>query len=163
MICIRSYNPTVFKDLERLEEIRALIKGHGYETSLENLKISIKTLLEKASNQLFIAETPKKIVGFVALAIHPLIVTPFNRCRIEILIVDKYYRRQGIGKQLMEEAEKYALTENVSIMDLTSSLKREQNGAHAFYNNLGYDNEQGQEKRVYFRKRIRKNPRGTTV
>tara|TARA_R110002050_G_scaffold298723_1_gene462548 strand:- start:738 stop:1151 length:414 start_codon:yes stop_codon:yes gene_type:complete len=130
MINICDYNSNDFKNSEKLESIRALIKGHGYDIYLDKLQISLQTLLSFPLNQLFVSEKDKKIVGFVALAIHPLIVTPFNRCRIEILIVDKNHQRQGIGKQLVAEAEKYALTENVSIMDLSSSLKREQKGAH---------------------------------
>lgn len=95
-------------------------------------------------------------MGYIAIAFHHLLVTSHYRCRIENLIIDVSYRRKGIGKELVVFAEKYALSCNATIMDVTSSDKRKKDGAHDFYKSVGYINNPP-EKRTYFRKRIKEN------
>jgi ribosomal protein S18 acetylase RimI-like enzyme len=56
---------------------------------------------------------------------------------IENLVVDKQYRKKGIGKALMQELEKYAKERNCTqILFITEANRKE---AILFYESLGYD------------------------
>jgi len=52
--------------------------------------------------------------------------------------VDGSHRRQGIGRTLISEAEKWANEQQCSVVRLWSSVGRTK--AHRFYEQLGYTN-----------------------
>ena len=54
------------------------------------------------------------------------------------LVVDKNHRKKGIGRTLMEHAERWAKEQGCSIVRLSSSSNR--TTAHRFYEVLGYTN-----------------------
>ena len=139
---------------EDLGAVSLLIQQLGYDIPLESLRHNLSTFLNFPENQIFVVDINDKIVGYVALAIHHMIVVNFNRCRIENLVVNQKHRRKGIARALLNYTEHYALSKKVSILDVSSSLKRK-NG-HVLYKTLGYDNG-GREERAYFRKRIQEN------
>jgi GNAT superfamily N-acetyltransferase len=58
---------------------------------------------------------------------------------IENVITDKNYRKKGIGKQIMENAIKYAKDQNCYKIILQSGNKR--TDAYSFYESLGFDGE----------------------
>ena len=137
-----------------LDGIQSLMKSLGYERNVENIKYSMGLFLENELNRIFVSEQNNEITGYVAVSIYPLLVTEFNRCRIENLVVKESFRRKGVATELIKAVEDYAKNTNVSIIDVTSSLKRKNSGAYDFYHKNGYKND-GMEKREYFRKRIR--------
>jgi GNAT superfamily N-acetyltransferase len=53
-------------------------------------------------------------------------------------IVDADYRRKGIGEKLMNEAEKWAIGQEVTYIMLNSGNREERKIAHRFYLNMGY-------------------------
>ena len=54
------------------------------------------------------------------------------------LVVDREYRKQGIGRRLLVRAEEWAAQHGCSVVRLTSNVKRID--AHAFYERVGYTN-----------------------
>lgn len=68
-------------------------------------------------------------------------------------MVDEDIRGQGIGRQLMEEAENLARSKGCKIIELTSGLRRAKEGTHEFYKALGYQNE-GQMAKLYLCKKM---------
>ena len=59
------------------------------------------------------------------------------------MVVDKEYRRQGIGKLLIQEAEKYTYNIGYNGIRLTSGWDR--NDAHLFYEKCGFLNRKNQK------------------
>ncbi len=125
----------------------------GYERPIESLSNSVDKFLHNNLNRIFLIEVNEKVVGYAAIALNNLLVTEFNRCRIENLIVSKKHRRKGLASKLIQKIEKYSLEKGVSIIDVTSSQKRKEEGAYDFYEKHGYINS-GEEMRAYFRKRL---------
>ena len=148
-IDIRFYQECDIKFLQNL------IFQLGYSVGLGDLNSNIKSFLKHPENRIFVAFLGGDISGYTALAVNSLIVVPFRRGRIENLVVDKDHQRQGVGRALLEHVEQYALENDISILDVSSSLKWKE--GHALYSSLGYGNT-GKEEKIYFRKRIRENP-----
>ncbi|MBV8337776.1 MAG: GNAT family N-acetyltransferase [Alphaproteobacteria bacterium] len=57
--------------------------------------------------------------------------------RVTALIVDSYARRRGIGKLLMQRAERVAAAAGCEFIELTSASGRTE--THAFYRSIGYE------------------------
>jgi ribosomal protein S18 acetylase RimI-like enzyme len=54
------------------------------------------------------------------------------------LVVDNGHRGQGIGRQLLEDAERWAREQRCAVVRLRSSAGR--TAAHQFYEHVGYTN-----------------------
>ena len=57
--------------------------------------------------------------------------------RISALIVDSRHREEGIGRALVDYAERMFRDEGCGSLEVTSNMRR--TDAHAFYQHLGYD------------------------
>jgi GNAT superfamily N-acetyltransferase len=68
-------------------------------------------------------------------------------------VVEVGHRNQGIGKKLMAFLEDYSKEFHPCIIELTSGMRRSQQGAHEFYKTLDYQNE-GAMAKLYLRKEI---------
>jgi GNAT superfamily N-acetyltransferase len=85
---------------------------------------------------LFVAELSSgEIAGFVELARERLIDAE-PRVDIAGLVVAETCRGSGIGRMLMERAERWAIERGCRVVHLRTNVKRA--GAHAFYERLGY-------------------------
>ena len=107
------------KELKKFEKIQwefADIEHYGQE-------------LWKAKRFIFTAEEKGKIVGFVGFEIAAGV------CHIESLLIAKDKRRLGIGKTLMEKAEKMARKLKVHKIFLTTGKNWK---STKFYDLLGY-------------------------
>jgi GNAT superfamily N-acetyltransferase len=87
----------------------------------------------------------------LAYHILPLFHSTEKYLRIVSLVIDQLYRGAGIGKALLQEAEKIAVMEGCTSIELTTGKHRIKTGTHAFYQAHGYASELDS---VYFRKKI---------
>ena len=60
-------------------------------------------------------------------------------CFIENVVTDKDFRKQGLGRKVMEKAIEFARQKNCYKVILESASFRKE--AHQFYKNLGFDGE----------------------
>ena len=107
-----------------------------------------KTLVKERINQLspereavFVAIIDDSVVGFVHIEKYNTLYFE-TMANILGLAVSSKYRRRGIGKALVEQAEKWAEENDIELMRLNSGSKRI--GAHKFYQTLGYFSEKSQ-------------------
>jgi ribosomal protein S18 acetylase RimI-like enzyme len=81
-------------------------KGWTTEADLlEGIRITVNKILEligKKNNEILLAVTDDKIIGCVHLE------KINKKCHLGMLSVDVNYQKEGIGKYLMNESEKYA-------------------------------------------------------
>ena len=120
-------------DAARLVE---LIHELGHEISEKQVRKNLAAL-RKSDETPLVATLNKKIVGLVG--IHKTITVhrdaPLGR--ITILIVAKEAQGHGVGRMLVEEAEKLLRKTGCKLVEVTSNDRRAE--AHAFYRHLGYE------------------------
>jgi GNAT superfamily N-acetyltransferase len=104
-------------------------------------KITAKNVWDKIKNndiKYFIAKENGKIIASCYISIIPNLTRNGKSIGfIENVIIDKNYRGKGIGKNIMENAIKYAKENNCYKVVLQSGNKR--TDAHGFYESLGFD------------------------
>jgi len=120
-------------DAARLVE---LIHELGHEIGERQVRKNLAAL-RKSDETPLVATLNKKIVGLVG--IHKTITVhrdaPLGR--ITILIVAKEAQDHGVGRMLVEEAEKLLRKTGCKLVEVTSNDRRAD--AHAFYRHLGYE------------------------
>jgi GNAT superfamily N-acetyltransferase len=125
--------PMSHEDLPRVQE---LAKELGYSLKFGDLKNRYNALQEKMDHGLFVATDEEKLVGWLHVNIGPTSLLNGERVEIVALVVDESYRSGGIGKKLMEKAEGWSRSKNISTVFVRSNVKRDR--AHAFYQREGY-------------------------
>lgn len=108
----------------------------GYPANDEQVSGRLTEILAKPEHQVWVAELES---GSVAGWVHVmrtvwLEIDPF--AEIGGLVVDSASRSQGIGKDLLEQAEKWALDNGLTSLRVRSNVVRSR--AHHFYVEAGY-------------------------
>ncbi len=130
---------TVIIRTARLEDsghIARLCSQLGYVETAETIHERLTRLLPESQHRILVAEAGgSQIAGWIhALITRVLESPPF----VEIggIVVDKDYRRTGIGKLLITAAEEWALENDLDCVRLRSNVIRPE--AHEFYPAIGY-------------------------
>lgn len=97
--------------------------------------------LQSDNDKYICAEIDNKVIGFCAISIINNFWQEGYIAYIYAMIVDESYRRNGIGKDLLEKASSIAKLNNCKKIELDSGFPREK--AHVFYERIGF------EKRAY--------------
>jgi len=118
------------------EEIARLATQLGYPPSPEEIRARIERVMaEKLGRIIAAVDDSGAVLGwthvFVAYRIES---EPF--AEIGGLVVDESHRNRGIGRILLEEAEKWAAASGVSTLRVRSNMIRRD--AHRFYERAGY-------------------------
>ena len=117
------------------DEIARLTVQLGYDVAASELGPRLSRILSRSDQELLIAEVDSRAVGWLHAAVAEYLeVEAF--VVIGGLIVDSRYRRNGIGKMLMGQAEDWARERGYSIVRLSSTVSR--TASHRFYEELGY-------------------------
>lgn len=85
----------------------------------------------------FLARTPEKVIGFLSLKLH----NPYS-AEIYVMGILPEAHRQGIGKMLMDEAQKWLRTQNVEYLQVKtlgpSDSDENYAGTRGFYQAMGF-------------------------
>jgi GNAT superfamily N-acetyltransferase len=108
-----------------------------HPTTPEQVAERFSAASQEKTYALFVAELPAgELAGFVELVVERLIDAE-PRVDVAGLVVSANCRGTGIGRILMDHAERWAVERGCKIVHLRTNLKRA--GAHAFYERLGYE------------------------
>ena len=116
-----------------------LVTQLGYPSSFETMKIRFGLIQQHPDYQTILAEYNGKVVGMIGLSKSYYYEMDGFYVRILALIVDSNYRNQGIGKKLIDDAEKWARTIGASGISLNTGNRPERLATHRFYKNRGYN------------------------
>jgi GNAT superfamily N-acetyltransferase len=122
--------------VEDSPQIAVLLGQLGYPGESEVLREKIPLLSSGSADRIWVAEFKGKVVGLLAFHLTPLLHVPESLGRITALVVGEEFREKGIGKQLVETAERWAWERDCTRIEVTSGEQRAR--AHQFYRDLGY-------------------------
>jgi N-acetylglutamate synthase-like GNAT family acetyltransferase len=119
-------------DAARIADLSAQL---GYPSSTEQALVRLGTVLQNGMHAVCVAENEDGVVGWVHVHEH-LSVCQDRVAEVIGLVVAANWRGAGMGKCLIEAAEKWARRKGLSAIVLRSNVIRE--AAHRFYERLGY-------------------------
>lgn len=116
--------------------IAELLGQLGYPATSEEVIERLGPLRAFQGAIVLVAETDGRIVGVAAGHVFPSIHSTSVVAWLTTLVVREGSQRSGIGRQLAASVEEWARHAGAARISVTSGLHRD--GAHAFYERLGY-------------------------
>jgi GNAT superfamily N-acetyltransferase len=118
-----------------LPAVAVLCDQLGYPTSPENLAGRFANLSGRRGEQMLVALQDARVCGWIHVRRVDSLESDAH-AEIWGLVVDDRHRSQGVGRALLETAERWAADHGLSNVRVRSNVKRER--AHAFYERAGY-------------------------
>ncbi len=123
------------KDLPQIQELYVELLPDGI--SLETLLRNYKNTATNANYCLLVAKREQEVVGTAMGILNFALDAPF--LVVENVVVKETTRGCGIGRMLFRELDSFAQENKCSYAILVSSGFRK--NAHAFYENMGYEDD----------------------
>lgn len=101
-----------------------LIRDLGHENDEKSLAWRISAIDGTPRERVVIAEIDGKPAGLCAANVYRYFHTEGLVCRVTVLVVDKNFRRHGIGMMLMAWAESWAREQGCDRMEITARKER---------------------------------------
>ncbi len=129
--------------IQDADNIFALVKDFAtsFQPQKELFIQSFEDLLDDKKAFVFVADTGDKIVGYSLGFIHTTFFANGNVAWLEEIMVDKKFRRLGVGSKLVRAFEQKAIDNDCRLIALATRR------AADFYSSIGYE-----ESATYFRK-----------
>ena len=121
----------------------------GYSLTVDEMKERLAVLLPNERHCIAVAMSGSRMLGRVHVE-HSSSIEEGERAELKGLVVDADARRGGVGRQLVEVAESWALSRGLPFLIVRSNVVREI--AHPFYLALGYSRVKTQH---YYRKAVK--------
>jgi GNAT superfamily N-acetyltransferase len=122
-------------DIEALCKLMEALSGHPI--SPEEMGNRLEFVAESRVDSLFVCEEDSRIVGLLGFRIRENLEEMSRYGEISAIVVDTDDRRRGVGRFMMDYAERLAKEKGCKGSWLVSGFGREQK-AHKFYKRLGY-------------------------
>lgn len=109
----------------------------GYECTGQEIQKRLGEMQDSRQYAVYVAESSRcDVVGWIAAYVFRAVELN-NSAEISGFIVDEDFRSNGIGKILLDEAEKWARQVDCASISVHSNITRD--GAHRFYRNNGFE------------------------
>lgn len=118
-------------------EIAQLTKQLGYDLAEQEAADRLSRILLREDQGFFVADIGGRATGWV----HVVLVEYVDAEAFALiggLVVDRAQRGCGVGRALMDRAERWARERGCSMVRLSSTVTR--TAAHRFYEHIGYTN-----------------------
>jgi len=129
------------------ERIAGLFTDEGYPSGPSDIVERLERFSSEHS-QVIVADNGGEVLGFVAIHALPRFEHSDRILRVMALVVDAGVRERGVGRLLMEEAERLGRDLGAVFAEVTAGHHRPD--ARRLYEDLGYDASVA----AYFRKRL---------
>jgi len=123
-------------ELNDVEFISKLSNQLGYETTIEKMHNRLLEILNNTDNCIYICIDNENVIGWVH-GFYSLRVESDSFVEIGGLVVDENYRRNGIGKILVEKVIEWARTKKSTKIRVRCNAVRKE--THIFYNRIGFN------------------------
>ena len=132
------------------DAVAELSEQLGYPIPADTVRTRLGKFVEDPDHVVLVAEQRGQVCAWVHAHVQQSIELAEPRGEIMGLVVSRDVRRAGIGRLLMEEAERWARDRGLDLMVLRSNVQRAE--SHAFYPAIGYEHFKTQ---AAYRKRLR--------
>ncbi|MBL0735423.1 GNAT family N-acetyltransferase [Flavobacterium sp. GN10] len=123
-------------ELNDVEFISKLSNQLGYESTIEKMHSRLSEILKNTDNSIFVCIYNENIVGWIH-GFYSLRVESDSFVEIGGLVVDENYRRNGIGKILVEKVIEWANSKNSTKIRVRCNTVRKE--THIFYSKIGFN------------------------
>jgi GNAT superfamily N-acetyltransferase len=123
-------------DIEILAELMSELTDEPI--SIQTAKDRLNFVKNSPFDFLYVCVESQEVLGFLAFRIRENIEAPTRYGEISAIVVNSKVRNKGVGRFLMEYAEKLAKEHGCIGTWLVSGFGREEE-AHKFYKKLGYE------------------------
>ena len=141
LVSLRSATP------DDAERIAAMFTDEGYPSGPSDI-VERLARFDSEHSRVIVAEHDGEVLGFIAVHALPRFEHSDRIIRIMALVVDAGERGRGIGRLLMEEAERLGRDLDAAFAEVTAGHHRPD--AKRLYEELGYDGTVA----AYLRKRL---------
>lgn len=124
----------VLNDAKAISELNNI--QMGYKTSVEDTSERLVSILASKSNKVFVATVDGNVVGYIHANDYDVLYFPHVK-NIMGIAVNEEFKRQGIGRRLIDAVEVWARNTNAVGIRLVSGAARKD--AHEFYKHCGYN------------------------
>ncbi len=121
---------------EDAEALARLCTQLGYPAESKDMPERLKKLAADANARALVAVDSGTVVGLATIHLRDTINHSTPIAQLTLLVVDARVRSQGVGRALVEDAERWARARGARRMVVTTALDR--TGAHVFYERIGY-------------------------
>ena len=118
------------------DDVAALLAEMGYPCTQLEARERIQRVIGDDRQALVVARSGGRVCGLIALDFMYYLPLGSTTCRITALVVTGAAQGQGLGRQLLKEAERRARFAGAARLELTSGSQRVD--AHAFYRACGF-------------------------
>jgi GNAT superfamily N-acetyltransferase len=118
------------------ERIAALFTDEGYPAGPSDI-VDRLARFDSEHSRVIVADNDGEVLGFVAIHALPRFEHSDRIIRVMALVVDAGERGRGIGRLLMEEAERIGRDLDAAFAEITAGHHRPD--AQRLYEELGYD------------------------
>ena len=118
------------------ESLGRLIAQLGYEAPPGEIGERLGAMRVRGERVL-VAEIDGEVVGCLTTAVLKVLHRPAPVGRITMMVVEERLRGRGLGRALVEAAERLLAEDGCYMVEVTSRFDRE--AAHAFYEAQGYE------------------------
>ncbi|GHN00415.1 N-acetyltransferase [Cytophagales bacterium WSM2-2] len=132
-LTIRDFQP------DDVNSLTNLTNELGYPTTIEQMIARMEAIRHLENYWTFVALHENAIVGYIGLNKNYFWEQDGHFMRIQALVVGKEHRRLGVGKKLIEHAEKLARQTGAKLILLNCGNREERKSAHLFYPKLGFE------------------------
>src|ERR1700736_2525993 len=123
-------------EMDDAAALASLMGELGYETTSDEMQMRLRRILPNSLYRAFVAVSHGKVCGVVVTGHYESFEHNDPSGRVLALVVSKTMRGHGVGRALMEAAEKDFVARNIKRIALNTRFDRED--AHKFYETVGY-------------------------
>jgi GNAT superfamily N-acetyltransferase len=120
------------EDAERITELSGQL---GYTISHKQTEKNIALILHQDNHDAFVAIHNNEVIGWMGLG-QSLSLESYPFCEIHGLVIDAKFRKQGVGKLLIDKAKQWAKEKGFEKIRLRCNIKRTE--THLFYQHIGF-------------------------
>ena len=115
-----------------------LMESLGYPTSELEMNNRLKAILPDDFYYTVVYEQGDQTVGMIGMCYSHAYHNNAKHVRIIAFVVKEEARGQGVGRILLEEAERWAKSHEASSLILNSGNREERKAAHQVYEHFGF-------------------------